>query len=223
LKSTTGREPMTAAQATMSAKPTWRYKDDLPPVSPPSRKRRLGAVLAYLVGTAGVGSAIFWPQGNQTLAFSAFTIPPNPFTATVAAIPPQPGPPPVTTSKQPTVATKRAPSKPNARLRPAQSTQNPRPVSSASQSTPVAVVTPNPTNAQQSPTTWVPPRTEPQSAANSTAPNKQETQPQRFDTKRRSRSHFRDNQATQPQPSSTPQTAPDTATAQPPNTTQNQG
>ncbi len=80
---------MTAVQEAISAKPTWRYRDDAPPVRPPSRKRKLGAVLAYLVGTAGVGAAIFWPGEDQALAFSAFKIPPIPFAAliTVAAAP----------------------------------------------------------------------------------------------------------------------------------------
>jgi hypothetical protein len=190
---------MTAAQITISAQPTWRYWDDAPPVRPPSRKRRLGAILAYAIGTAGVGAAIFWPRADQALAFSSFKIPPSPFAATAAAAPPQPSSPAAPTSKQPTVATSRALPNPTARLLPHQSTQGAPSMIPVSQSS--AVATPNPSIAQQ------PVTTAPQPATTPPASNQPTTQSPWRDHKHRIRSHSRDSAATQSQPSSTPQTS----------------
>lgn len=202
---------MTAAQVTISAQPTWRYWDDTPPVRPPSRKRKLGAILAYAIGTAGVGAAIFWPRADQALAFSSFKIPPSPFAATAAAAPPQPSTPAVPTSKQPTVATRRALPNPTARLLPRQSTEVARSVIPVSQSS--AVVTPNPSITQQ------PVTTAPQPAVTPPASNQPTTQNTWRDHKHRIRSHSRDSVATQSQPSSAPQTSSAPTTDSTPQTT----
>lgn len=119
---------MTAALEKVSAKPTWRYLDDAPPVSSPSRKRRLGAVLAYLAATAGVGAAIFWPHDNQALAFSEFKIPPSPFSASpAAAVASQSNPASIPKISQPAAA-----NQPPRSLR-TRSGQSPQPSSSITQ------------------------------------------------------------------------------------------
>lgn len=189
---------MTAAQVTISAQPTWRYWDDAPPVRPPSRKRRLGAVLAYAIGTAGVGAAIFWPRADQALAFNSFNIPPSPFTATPAALAPQPSSAAAPTGKRPTVATSRALPNPTVRLI-RQSTPGSPSVSSISQSD--AMVPLNPSIAPQ------PATTEPQPIASPPAPNQQATQDRWQNHKHRIRSHFHGSAVPQTRPTSTTQTS----------------
>lgn len=186
---------MTAVLETASARPTWRYLDDAPPVSSPSRKRRLGAVLAYLAATTGVGAAIFWPSNDQALAFSEFKIPPSPFTASAAAgLAPQPNPSSAPGTNRLATAANRP-----LRSQPKQSRQYLRPASSASRPATVAVVTPDTPHEQEQEPTWVPEsytsRSTPPASTNSrpsesettpksTTPNQTETQqrPQSRDT-----------------------------------------
>jgi len=143
---------MTVVLEGVSAKPTWRYLDDAPPVRLPSRKRRLGAVLTYMAATAGVGAAIFWPSGDQTLAISEFKIPNRSFTALPApGATPHPNPSSVPEASRLAAAVNRP-----LHALPKQSRQYSRPASSAVQTTTVAVVTPDTPGAQAQVKTPVP-------------------------------------------------------------------
>jgi hypothetical protein len=244
---------MTAVLETASARPTWRYLDDAPPVSSPSRKRTLGAVLAYLAATTGVGAAIFWPSNDQALAFSEFKIPPSPFTTSTAARPaPQPNPSSAPgTNRLATVANQPL------RSQPKQSSKYLRPASSASGPATVAVMTPD-TPHEQVQATWIPEShtrrstppastnsrpSESQTTPKSTTPNQTETQqrPQSRDTNSDGDlNHPVDsdpsnsgttkpstNSAPQPDsapaPASAPKKASDSAPAAPPTVTDNPG
>jgi hypothetical protein len=147
---------MTAVQEMSATKPAWRYLDDAPPVRPPSRKRRLGAVLAYLVATTGLGVAIFWPRADQELTLREFKIPPSPFTALmVAAAAPQPSPTSAPNSNRPAATASRLPTH-----------SRPRPglASSAGWLATVAVVAPDTSRAPTQVPTWVPEPQPPQQA-----------------------------------------------------------
>jgi hypothetical protein len=244
---------MTAVPERASARPTWRYLDDAPPVSSPSRKRRLGAVLAYLAATTGVGAAIFWPSNDQALAFSEFKIPASPFTALPTAGPaPQPNPASAPETNR-VAAAKNQP----LRSQPKQSRQYLRLASSAGRPATVAVVTPDTPHAQVQEPTWVPeshdrrstPRasttartTESQTIPKSTTPNQTETQrPESRDTNSdgdlnhtvgsapSNRGTTKPSTISTPQPDSAPppdsapKTASDSAPALPPSVTDNPG
>jgi hypothetical protein len=237
---------MTAVLERASARPTWRYLDDAPPVSSPSRKRRLGAVLTYLAATAGVGVAIFWPTDGQALVFSEFKIPPSPFTASAAAGPaPEPNTSPAPKANRLAVAADRP-----LRSQLKQSRQYLRPAGSVGAPTTVAVVRPDTPHTQVRVPTWVPesdtsrptpPRTTSRPTESQTAPNQIETRqrPRSRDTNPgRDLNHPFDtnnSEATKPSTSSTPQpdstptpdstpkTATDSAPASPPNATDNPG
>jgi hypothetical protein len=222
---------MTAVQATISTKPTWRYWDDAPPVRPPSHKRRLGAVLAYLIGTAGVGAAIFWPKGDQGLTLSTFDIPPSPFSATAAAALPQPSTPALSNTRQPIIAVRPALPKPAVKLLPHLPAPAPRLVSSASQVP--AVVTPDAPAAQKGATTPEPYLAEPQRGSRQSQQIHDPNTEGAF--RHRRTSHFRDQEAGQPRPSSTwhatsapttgpaPQTAADISARSSPSAAQTEG
>ncbi len=179
---------MPAVQEGISVKPRWRYRDDAPPVRPPSRKRKLGAVLVYLVGTAGVGAAIFWPSEDQALAFSAFKIPPSPFTALITAVAaPEPGLPQPNSNRLAVSINRSTSPAVNLLHR-----QNSGQVSTASQSTTVPVVEPNPARAQ---THVPPPIAEPhpvqQTAtwATTSEPTESQTTPNRTEPDQRATRH----------------------------------
>lgn len=238
---------MTAVLERASARPTWRYLDDAPPVSSPSRKRRLGAVLAYLAATAGVGAAIFWPTDGQALAFSEFKIPPSPFTASAAA---GPAPEPDTSSAPKTNRLAAAVDRP-ARSQLKQPRQYLRPAGSIGRPTTVAVVTPDtphtpvqvPTRVPESDTSrpTPPASTTPRPTESHTAPNQTETRQRprsRDSNPHRDLNHTFDSSSSEitkpstsstpqpdstPTPDSTPKTATDSAPASPPIVTNNPG
>ncbi len=225
---------MTAAlEPTIKA--PWRYRDNAPPMRPPSLKRKLGAVLVYLVGTAGVGAAILWPGDDQSLTVGAFKIPASPFTALAAAAAPEPGPPPAPTSNQLAAVTPRALPKPAAGLLTRQTAHDSAPQSSAVQPARAAVVTPDtraqardvPQVAEPQPT---PPA--PAEATTATPPGSQTTpnpttpdptapdqpaarhRPQRPDTnpdggrEHQSKNHARNTETADPPPNAAPQPDP---------------
>jgi len=171
---------MTAVLEMASARPTWRYRDDAPPVNSPSRKRRLGAALAYLAVTTGVGAAIFWPSNDQALAISEFKIPPSPFTASVASgTAPQPSPASVPEPNRLVAASNRP-----LRSVPNQSKQYLRPASSTGRPTTVAVVTPGTPPSQG----WVPEshaRRSTTPASATSRPTESQTTPDQTETRQR--------------------------------------